>query len=185
MNHMNSANRYPPLSVALHWMTLVLMIAIYASIEIHEILPRGTTMRRLTEDWHIYLGLCLLPIAIYRGTVVLRLQIPAITPQPPNWQMTITKLMKIYLYVLMIGMPLLGWIFMNAEGHAVTLFGIPLPSLAPESEGLAEFAEEAHEVLGISGYLFIAVHALAALYHHYLVKDNTLKRILPRFLAKD
>jgi cytochrome b561 len=99
--------------------------------------------------------------------------------------MTITKLMKIYLYVLMIGMPLLGWIFMNAEGHAVTLFGIPLPSLAPESEGLAEFAEEAHEVLGISGYLFIAVHALAALYHHYLVKDNTLKRMLPRFLAKD
>ncbi|MBL4819442.1 MAG: cytochrome B, partial [Gammaproteobacteria bacterium] len=41
-----------------------------------------------------------------------------------------------------------------------------------------------HEILGLSGYLFIPGHALAALYHHYFVKDNTLRRMLPGFMIK-
>jgi len=44
---------------------------------------------------------------------------------------------------------------------------------------LAEFSEEINRVLGLSGYFFIAIHALAGLYHHYVVKDDTLKRMLP------
>ncbi len=84
----------------------------------------------------------------------------------------------------MILMPVLGWLYMSAEGEAVNLFMIPLPGIAPASEALAEFAEEAHEVLGVSGYLFILVHAAAALYHHYLVGDDTLKRMLPAFINR-
>ena len=64
------------------------------------------------------------------------------------------------------------------------LFFIPLPGIAPVSESLAGIAEEAHEIFGVSAYLFIAVHALAALYHHYLVKDDTLKRMLPDFISR-
>lgn len=172
-------DRYSTLSITLHWLTLVLMVAIYASIELHESLPRGHALRGPMEDWHIYLGVCLLPIALFRAVTILRAKIPAIVPQPPTWQMRITKLMKLYLYVLMIGTPLIGWIMVNAEGHVVRLWGLALPSLVSESESLAGLASEAHEVLGISGYFFIAIHAFAALYHHYLVKDNTLKRMLP------
>lgn len=172
-------DRYSTLSITLHWLTLVLMVAIYASIELHESLPRGHALRGPMEDWHIYLGVCLLPIALFRAVTILRAKVPAIVPQPPTWQMRITKLMKLYLYVLMIGTPLIGWIMVNAEGHVVRLWGLALPSLVSESESLAGLASEAHEVLGISGYFFIAIHAFAALYHHYLVKDNTLKRMLP------
>jgi cytochrome b561 len=168
----------------MHWATLLLMVAIYASIQLHEALPRGNPLRGPAEDWHIYLGLCLLPLAIYRFFTILKATIPPITPQPPAWQMLITRLMKVYLYVLMIGMPIIGWVLLSAEGNAVRLFVIPLPPLAPESEGLAEIAAEAHELLGESGYIFIMVHALAALYHHYVVKDDTLKRMLPRFISR-
>lgn len=179
MSNLSQQQKYAPLSIALHWLTLVLMIAIYASIELHEIIPRGNPLRRAMEDWHIYLGLCMLPLGIYRLVVNLRLKAPSIDPLPPRWQLQLNGLMKIYLYGLMILMPLLGWIFLNAEGHVVKLFFIPMPSLAPLSESLAGLTEEAHEIMGVSGYLFISLHALAALYHHYLVKDTTLRRILP------
>ena len=179
MTNSNNQARYSTLSIALHWLTLVLMVAIYTTIELHESLPRGHALRRPMEDWHIYLGVILLPIVLLRAITILRTNIPAIVPQPPIWQMRITKLMKVYLYVLMIGAPLIGWIMVNAEGNVVSLWGLALPSLVSQSESLAGIASEAHEVLGVSGYFFIAIHAFAALYHHYLVKDNTLKRMLP------
>lgn len=184
MNGPANNTRYQPLSIALHWLTLVLMVAVYAAIELHESLPRGNPLRGTAEDWHVYLGLTLLPIVLYRLFVILRSDIPAITPPPPPWQMLVTKLMKIYLYVLLIGAPLAGWLLLSAEGQDIKLIFIPLPPIAPASEGLAEFAGEAHELLGESGYVFITLHALAALYHHYMVKDNTLRRMLPRFLVK-
>lgn len=179
MNNLIQQQKYRPISIALHWLTVVLMVAIYACIELHEMIPRGNPLRGAMEDWHIYLGLCMLPLGVYRLLVNLRLKAPAITPQPPKWQLRINGLMRIYLYGLMILMPVLGWLFLSAEGHAVKLFFIPLPSIAPVSETLAEMAEEAHEIMGVSAYLFIAIHALAGLYHHYLLKDNTLRRMLP------
>lgn len=173
---------YPSVNIALHWATLILMIAIYASIEWHESLPRGTDLRRQTEDWHIYLGLILLPMALYRFYLILNAPIPAILPAPPQWQMLSSKALKVYLYVLMIGMPLIGWVMVSAQGHAVSFFGLPLPALAAKSEGLADLAKEAHELLGTSGYIFITLHAAAGLYHHFIVKDNTLRRLLPKFM---
>ena len=185
MNSSTASTRYSSLSILLHWFTLVLMVAIYLSIELHGALPRGNPLRHPMEEWHIYLGLCLLPIVIFRAIVILRTQIPAISPQPPLWQMRVTKAMKVYLYVLMLGAPLLGWLMENAGGHVVSFFGLlTLPTLVPASEGMADFLGEAHEILGVSGYFFIVVHAFAALYHHYLLKDNTLQRMLPTFLRK-
>lgn len=184
MKNATSTSYYGTINIALHWTVLALMIAIYASIEWHETLPRGTDLRRLTEDWHIYLGLLLLPLALFRFIVILRTSIPAITPTPPRWQLLASTTLKVYLYVLMIGMPIIGWIMLSAEGHSVAFFSIPLPALAPESEALADLAKEAHEILGISGYIFIALHAIAGLYHHYIVKDDTLRRILPKALRR-
>jgi cytochrome b561 len=184
MKSATSTSYYGSMNIALHWTTLVLMIAIYASIEWHETLPRGTDLRRLTEDWHIYLGLILLPLALFRFVVILRTSIPAITPTPPRWQLIASTTLKVYLYVLMIGMPIIGWIMLSAEGHSVAFFSIPLPALAPESEALADIAKEAHEILGTSGYAFITLHAIAGLYHHFIVKDDTLRRMLPKALRR-
>jgi len=184
VNNLGQQQKYAPLSIALHWITVIMMLAIYATIELHEAIPRGNPLRGATEDWHIYLGICMLLLGAYRLFVNLRLKPPGISPRPPQWQIRLTSLMKIYLYILMIAMPIVGWIYLSAEGEAVKLFFIPLPGIAPISETLAGIAGEAHEIVGVSGYLFIAVHALAALYHHYLVKDDTLKRMLPDFISK-
>jgi len=160
------------------------MIAIYGSIELHEAIPRGNALRGAMEDWHIYLGFTVLALAVVRLIINLRLTAPPITPRPPSWQVLVNKGMKMYLYALMILVPLLGWSYLSANNESIKWFFISMPAIGPVSEALAEFSEEAHEVLGLSGYLFIVIHALAGLYHHYLVKDDTLKRMLPSFISR-
>jgi len=184
MNDLNLARKYAPVSIAMHWLTLVLMIAIYGSIELHEMLPRGNSLRHAAEEWHIYFGFTILILAIVRLSINLRLTAPPITPPPPPWQMLVTKSMKVYLYALMLVMPLLGWWHLSANDEAINFFFIPMPAIAPVSEAMADFSGEVHEIFGISGYFFIGIHALAALYHHYLVKDDTLRRMLPAFMSK-
>jgi cytochrome b561 len=76
-------------------------------------------------------------------------------------------------------MPLLGWWLLSAEGKAIPFFGLQLPALVAENHDLAEQIQDVHETLGGIGYFLIGAHALAALYHHYVVHDNTLLRMLP------
>lgn len=73
----------------------------------------------------------------------------------------------------------LQWLILSAEAKTIPFYGLSLPPLAVENEDLAELIEEIHEVVGILGYCLIALHAAAALFHHYIQKDNTLLRILP------
>lgn len=179
MNALHQGQKYAPITIAMHWLTLLLMIAIYASIELHEAIPRGNPLRGAMEDWHIYLGFTVLLLAVIRLSINLRLTTPPITPPPAAWQLRVSKAMKIYLYALMILAPLFGWAYLSANDESISWFFISMPSITPVSEMIADLAGEAHEILGLSGYFFIVVHAAAGLYHHYWVKDDTLKRILP------
>ncbi len=184
MSALNVDQKYAPISIAIHWLTLLLMIAIYVSIELHEALPRGNSLRGAMEDWHIVFGLTVLALAIARLIINLRLKVPAIIPRIPAWQMMMTKGMKIYLYGLMLIAPILGWMYLSASEEPINWLFVSLPAISPVSEAVADFTGEAHELLGTSGYFFITFHALAGLYHHYWVKDNTLKRMLPFFISR-
>ncbi len=77
----------------------------------------------------------------------------------------------------MIVLPLLGWVMLSAEGKAIPFFGLQLPALLGANEALAERTKEVHETLATLGYFLIGLHALAALFHHYVRRDNTLRRM--------
>lgn len=182
MNHNttpNSIQRYHKLSIGLHWLMLLLLIAVYASIELREFFPKGSDPRKAMKLWHFMLGLSVLAFALVRLLVRVTNQTPAIQPPPPQWQATIAHLMHIALYGLMIGMPLAGWLILSGEGQTIPFFGLELPALMGPNKELAHQIEELHETMGKVGYFLIGLHALAGLYHHYVVKDNTLRRMLP------
>lgn len=181
---MNQSTRYSLLTISLHWLTLLLVVMIYLTIEVHELVPRDNPLYAALEDWHVYLGFLVLPIAIARLINFRRRSAPPITPPLSAWQATLTAWMKKYLYVLIIGMPLSGWIFLSADGAMISVWAFPVPSIAPENQGLAQLAQRLHVLLGLSGYLFILLHAVAALFHHYLVRDDTLTRMLPGFMLR-
>ena len=179
MNWRNSASRYGSISIALHWLMLLLIAAVYACIELRGNFPKGSDIREGLKTWHFMLGLSVLVLVVFRAVARFTSVVPRIQPDPPNWQSLFAKLMHVALYVLMIGMPLMGWLTLSAEGKVVTFFGLHLPQLVGESKSVANWAKEFHETGGTIGYFLIGLHAAAALFHHYVVRDNTLRRMLP------
>ncbi|MDL2354175.1 MAG: cytochrome b [Pseudomonadota bacterium] len=180
----NDSSRYGWLSVSLHWVMLALLVAVYASMELREFYPKGSATREAMKTWHYMLGLCVLALATGRLAIHFAGPVPAISPAPPKWQAQGAKLMKVVLYVFMLGMPVLGWLLLSAKGTAIPFFGLQLPALLTENKDLAETVKEVHETGATIGYFLVGLHAAAALYHHYLVRDDTLRRMLPKRHAR-
>jgi cytochrome b561 len=176
---MNSADRYSRLSIGLHWLMLVLLIAVYASMELHEFFPKGSAVRSGLKTWHYMLGLSVFCLVWVRLAARALTPTPPIKPTLPQWQMRFSLWMHLALYLLMISMPLLGWLVLSASGKPIPFFGLELPALIVKNKDVAEQIKEIHETLATAGYFLIGLHAAAGLYHHYFVRDNTLKRMMP------
>jgi cytochrome b561 len=174
-----SDRRYHTLSIAAHWLTLLLLIAVYALIELRGIYPKDSDPREAMKTWHNMLGLLVFAIVFVRLALRLAFRSPPITPTPPAWMEWLAKAMHLALYAFLIVMPLLGWLTLSAEGKPVPFFGLELPALIGTSQPLARSLEDIHELIGTVGYYLIGLHAVAALYHHYFMHDNTLLRMLP------
>jgi len=172
-------DKYHRLSIGLHWLMLLLLIAVYATIELRELFPKGSDPRKAMKLWHFMLGLSVLMFAVVRLFVRLKNGSPAILPAPPQWQETIASIMHIALYGLMLGMPIAGWLILSGEAQVIPFFGFELPALIAPDKALAHQIEDVHVTIGKIGYFLIGLHALAGLYHHYFVKDNSLRRMLP------
>lgn len=175
----NNMDRYGSLSIGLHWLMFLLILAVYACIELREFFPKDSDPRNALKLWHFMLGLSVFALVWIRLIMHLTQVTPRIEPQPGAKQELVAKLVHLALYVLMIGMPISGWIILSAAGKPVPFFGLSLPSLVAENEELAKSIKEIHEVIGTTGYFLIGLHAIAALYHHYIARDNTLSRMLP------
>lgn len=179
MQWRNSTERHGSLSIGLHWLMLLLLIAVYVCIDLREFFPKGSEPREALKTWHFMLGLSVFVLVWLRLLSNLTGPTPRIEPDPPKWQKRSAWLMHVALYVLMIGMPLAGWLILSAEGKPIPFFGLHLPALIHESKNMAELIKEVHETGGTVGYFLIGLHAAAALFHHYVVRDNTLRRMLP------
>ncbi|MFD2366762.1 cytochrome b [Pseudoduganella sp. GCM10020061] len=178
MQWRNSASQYGWLSAGLHWLMLLLLAAVYATMELEDLAGEGSAAREAMETWHYMLGLSVLALLALRLAVRLASPVPAITPAPSLWQHRAATVVHIALYLFMLGMPLLGWGILSAEGEPIP-FG--LPPLTGVSESLEDWLEELHEIGATIGYILIGLHAAAALFHHYVMHDDTLRRILPRW----
>ncbi|HEY5809172.1 MAG TPA: cytochrome b [Povalibacter sp.] len=172
-----SSDRYGRLSVVIHWATLALLVAVYACIELREMYPRGSEIREALKTWHYMLGLTVFFLVWVRITARLFGKTPPIVPATPKWQLIIANSVELALYALMIALPLLGWVMLSAEGKSIPFFGLQLPALVGSNEALAERTKEVHETLATIGYFLIGLHAIAALFHHYVRRDNTLRRM--------
>lgn len=164
-------------SIALHWFMLLLLAAVYACIQLRELYPRGSDIREGLKTWHFMLGLSVFALVWIRLLARWRTPLLSRTPGLARWPAAAGH---IALYGLMIAMPLLGWLTLSAEGDAVPFFGLVLPPLATPDKALAERVGGLHETLGVAGYWLIGLHATAALFHHYVLRDATLRKMIPR-----
>lgn len=177
MSTINTGSRYHPLIIGLHWFMFLLLVAVYVTMEFRGVFPKGSEPRELMKTLHFMLGISVLILVVIRLGVRLSSRTPAIIPAPRSLENLLAKIMHASLYGFMLFMPIAGWLILSAEGHGVPLFGLELPPLVGESHDLAEQVEHWHKLVGEIGYYLIGVHVLAGLFHHYVKRDNTLKRI--------
>lgn len=175
----NAVKTYNRTLILIHWATALLIVAVFASIELREVFEKGSIPREFLKSLHSMLGLSVLALTLVRIFVALRTSEPAIYPAPPAWQALAGKLMHFAIYAILIALPVLGWLTLSAAGKPVPFFGLTLPPLIAESKDTAEWLKELHHEIGEIFYWIIGLHAAAALVHHYVFKDNALRRILP------
>ena len=172
--------RYGTFSIGIHWLMLILIAAVYACMELRGIFPKGSDSREMMKTWHFMMGLSVFVLAVLRVVLNLTTPVPDIKPDPPRWQKLLARLMHVALYALMLGRPLAGWLLLSSAGKPIPFFGLQLPALIGESKTLTKSIKEIHETGATVGYFLIGLHAAAALYHHYGVRDDTLLRMIPR-----
>ena len=174
-----NSSRYHSLTILLHWLMVILLIAVYGSITLRELYEKGTVMRNGLKQTHFMLGLLVFALVWVRIGLRMLFPVPPIQPEPSIWVHLAAKLGHLALYGLMIAMPIAGWMILSGEGKPIPFFGLELPALIEPNKALAKNIEEVHETVGELGYVLIGVHAVAALFHHYFLQDNTLRRMLP------
>lgn len=172
-------SRYPTASIIMHWAMVLLIAAVYLCIELTDEFPKGSVEREFLKHWHFTLGLTVFVLVWLRLALRLFGTVPPIAPTPPVWQARLGSIVHVLLYVLMIAMPIGGWLILSGADKPVPFYGLELPHLMGPDKELAEQIGDIHGTFGNIGYFLIGLHALAGLYHHYLQRDNTLKRMLP------
>jgi cytochrome b561 len=171
--------RYSPAQRRLHWLMAVLVLATYLAMEQRGLFARGSAARAAMVQSHFWLGLSVFAFALWRLVLRRRLAPPPITPAVVAWQGALAKVMHVALYAFFVVMPMLGLATLWAGGHSVALpFGMQLPALIAPDHALAESLEELHGTIGEVFYWVIGAHIAASLYHHWVRRDDTLRRML-------
>ena len=180
MSWKSSNDSYSRMSIALHWVMVLLFVLIYAAIEFRGIFPKDSDGRTLMKDAHFMLGLTVFALVWLRLLARTLGVAPKITPTPPAWQTALATLMHWALYVFMSAMPVMGYLVLSYSDKPVFFYGIDLPPLTLKDVDMAKQIKGWHELGGSIGYWLIGLHAVAGLFHHYVIKDNTLLRMLPK-----
>lgn len=169
--------RYSSASITMHWAMVLLFIVVYVLVNLADGFEKGSAQRQSARDWHATFGLLIFALVWLR--IVLRVlgTTPPIQPPPSALMEKLAKLGHLALYALMVVLPLLGWALLGARGKPIPFFGLELPALIAPDKALGSTIKEIHEFGGNLGYFLIGGHAFAALFHHYVVKDNTLRRM--------
>jgi cytochrome b561 len=164
----------------LHWLMALLVLAAYLLIEQRGLFPRGSAGRAAMMQGHFWVGLSILVLAFGRIAERARHGAPPITPVLPAWQAVPSKLLHLALYAFFFVMPLLGLATAWSDGKALVIpfTGIAVPALLPEDRPLAHQLEDLHGTIGEIFYWVIGAHVLAALWHHAMRGDDTLRRML-------
>ena len=179
----NSNSRYGAVAVALHWIMAVVLAALLAL---------GVYMSRLPDAgydtfkiglilYHKQLGMLALALAGSRLAWRVGNALPELARDLPEWQKVIARFVHLSFYALMVALPVTGWLMSSAAGFSISFLGLfPVPDLVRQDDDLFRTLVAIHRWLGYTLILLILLHAGAALRHHLVLKDDTLRKMLPR-----
>ncbi|BBB96760.1 MULTISPECIES: cytochrome b [Bradyrhizobium] len=177
---------YGPVAKTLHWLSVLFVALAWALGTFGEELSEGSR-RETGLIAHVWTGLIVLLLVAVR--IPWRVANPPPKSSPTEfgkwlieWTDPAARIMHYLLYVLLVAVPLVGIAFLFARGHSLSLFGfLEIPSPWSADRALARKLKEVHEVLGNLLVILALFHMMAALLHHWVFGDNTLRRMLLHF----
>jgi cytochrome b561 len=109
-----------------------------------------------------------------------RVAIPPVVPALAPWQAALSRTLHVAFYAFFLAMPVLGLATAWSDGKQVLLplTGIALPALLPADDALAHALEDVHRTIGTAFYFVIGAHVAAAAWHHFVRRDDALRRML-------
>jgi cytochrome b561 len=168
--------RYTRTAVSLHWLMFLLMATGF-SIGAYMADLHVSPLKVRLFAYHKWIGVTVLGLALIRLLWRLVNRPPPDEPMP-RWQQLAAHSTHWLLYALMIATPLVGWLYSSAAGFPVVYLKIwQLPDLVHKNEALAKVLVEVHGFLAWTLLWIVALHAAAALKHHFFNRDATLRRM--------
>lgn len=176
MHITNTTKRFGIVAIVLHWVIAVLIIGLLALGLYMVNLPINLEKLKL-YGWHKEYGFLVLFLAIFRLVWRLSNQTPELTL--PLLEQLAARSMHWAFYGFMFAMPISGWLITSSAGLPASFFGLfTLPNLVAPNADHRIFFEELHEWLGYALIAAIALHTSAALKHHFINKDDILRRMI-------
>ncbi len=174
---MTEHSRYSTTAIWFHWIIAILIITNIGLAEFTEDMSREA--RGPYMDFHKAIGISVLFLSLGRLGWRLTHKPPPLPESMANWQAMLSKISHVLFYVLMIGMPIGGWLWMSTYPAPISYFGLFEVPMLPVAgnEALGETLHEGHEVGGKIMFALVILHLLAVAKHHLLDKHNVLSRM--------
>lgn len=174
-----SQQSYDHLIKAFHWSSLLLIAGAYLAMWASDFVATKD-QKSILLTLHYSLGITVLVVTLFRLGWRWRAQIPGLPADLPAIQRVAARTTEYLLYALLVLQPMLGMLFLNGRGRPIDLyFSGELPPIFSIDKILANQAIAAHEIVAYVLLTAIALHAAAALFHHYVRRDDVLNAMLP------
>ncbi|MEL7557518.1 cytochrome b [Stutzerimonas chloritidismutans] len=181
MQWRNSSSNYGLVSITMHWLVAVAVVVLFALGYWMVGLTYYSSWYRTAPDIHKSIGLLLLALMVMRVTWRFLNRGPA--PIASHGKMTrlATRIGHGALYLGLLAVMISGYLISTADGRGISVFGwFEVPALITSIPDQEDIAGLIHEYLAWGLVIFSGLHALAALKHHFIDRDPTLKRMIGR-----
>ncbi|WP_199272266.1 cytochrome b [Paraburkholderia acidisoli] len=179
-------SRYSGVAMLLHWLVATLIIWGFAlgwvMTDIHGITP--TKLRYFS--WHKWIGVTVLVLVLLRLLWRATHAAPALPRSMHGWEKLAAHAGHLVLYVLMVAIPVTGYLYSSAAGIQVVYLGIwPLPTLIGPDTALKGVLRTVHVTLNYTLLAVVVLHVLAVIKHQFIDRQNLIARMLPFGTPRD
>jgi superoxide oxidase len=174
-----SRESYDRVMIVIHWSTLLLVAAAYLVMWSTDIVA-SKEQRSVLAQLHYSLGVTVLALTLFRLGWRWHARIPSLPADLPTIQKLSARTTEYFLYALLLAQPVLGVLHINARGRRIDFYLLAeLPPIVGPNKILAERVIAIHDVVAYVLLSIIGLHSAAALFHHFIRRDNVLSAMLP------
>ncbi|MFL0809544.1 MAG: cytochrome b [Agarilytica sp.] len=175
----NTEAKWGVVSIGFHWLTAMAVVCLFAVGLWMERLDYTHPLYKTVPHLHKSFGVLLIAVVLFRLIWRFKQGVPHPLENHQRWEKLMAKTIHIAFYVLILLMFPTGYLITTAKGQGLEVFSLfSIPSVISGIENLEDIAGEIHEMIAFTIISLAGFHMLGAIKHHFIDKDNTLKRML-------